>query len=62
MSISAQYDSTQVEDKWYQYWLDNQFFHATPKTGKEAYTIVIPFIFNLCRVVLCRNAHAWSLF
>ncbi|MFK7952277.1 MAG: valine--tRNA ligase [Ekhidna sp.] len=42
MSISAQYDSTQVEDKWYQYWLDQDFFHATPKTGKEAYTIVIP--------------------
>lgn len=42
MSISAQYDSTKVEDKWYQYWLDQDFFHATPKTGKEAYTIVIP--------------------
>jgi valyl-tRNA synthetase len=42
MSISAQYDSTQVEDKWYQYWMDQNFFHATPKTGKEAYTIVIP--------------------
>lgn len=42
MSISAQYDSTKVEDKWYQYWLDKNFFHATPKTGKESYTIVIP--------------------
>ncbi|WP_370086617.1 valine--tRNA ligase [Ekhidna sp.] len=42
MSISAQYDPTKVEDKWYQYWLDQNFFHATPKTGKEAYTIVIP--------------------
>ena len=42
MSISTQYDPTKVEDKWYQYWLDNNFFHATPKTGKEAYTIVIP--------------------
>ncbi len=42
MSISAQYDPTQVEDKWYQYWMDRNFFHATPKTGKEAYTIVIP--------------------
>ncbi|MEO9872681.1 valine--tRNA ligase [Ekhidna sp.] len=42
MSISAQYDPTQVEDKWYQYWMDQNFFHATPKTGKEAYTIVIP--------------------
>ncbi len=42
MSISAQYDPTQVEDKWYEYWMDQNFFHATPKTGKEAYTIVIP--------------------
>lgn len=42
MSISTQYDPTQVEDKWYQYWMDKNFFHATPKTGKEAYTIVIP--------------------
>lgn len=42
MSISTQYDPTQVEDKWYQYWMDKKFFHATPKTGKEAYTIVIP--------------------
>ena len=42
MSISSQYDPTSVEDKWYQYWLDNNYFHATPKTGKDAYTIVIP--------------------
>lgn len=42
MSISAQYDPSQVEDKWYSYWMEKNFFHATPKTGKEAYTIVIP--------------------
>ena len=42
MSISAQYDPTKVEDKWYQYWMDHNFFHATPKDGKESYTIVIP--------------------
>jgi len=42
MSISAQYDPSNVEDKWYQYWMDQNFFHATPKTGKESYTIVIP--------------------
>ncbi len=42
MSISSQYDPKEVEDKWYQYWLDHQFFHATPKPGKEAYTIAIP--------------------
>jgi valyl-tRNA synthetase len=42
MSISSQYDPTSVEDKWYKYWLDHGYFHATPQTGKEAYTIVIP--------------------
>ncbi len=42
MSISSQYDPSTVEDKWYQYWLDNNYFHASPKSGKEAYTIVIP--------------------
>ncbi|MBC6426495.1 MAG: valine--tRNA ligase [Ekhidna sp.] len=42
MSISTQYDPTKVEDKWYQYWMEHHFFHATPQEGKEAYTIVIP--------------------
>ena len=42
MSISAQYDPTNVEDKWYQYWMDHRFFHATPKEGKTSFTIVIP--------------------
>ncbi len=41
-NISSQYDPISVEDKWYQYWLDHKFFHATPKEGKESYTIVIP--------------------
>ena len=42
MSISSQYDPISVEDKWYQYWLDKNYFHAAPQTGKEAYTVVIP--------------------
>ncbi|MEM0939908.1 MAG: valine--tRNA ligase [Bacteroidota bacterium] len=42
MSISAQYDPSKVEDKWYRYWMDYGFFHANPKTEKESYTIVIP--------------------
>jgi len=42
MSVSAQYDPTKVEDKWYQYWIDHHFFHATPKEAKESYTIIIP--------------------
>ncbi|MEM6737255.1 MAG: valine--tRNA ligase [Bacteroidota bacterium] len=42
MSISAQYDPSKVEDKWYRYWMDHGFFHASPETEKESYTIVIP--------------------
>lgn len=42
MQISTQYDPVKVEDKWYEYWLENRYFHATPTEGKTAYTIVIP--------------------
>jgi valyl-tRNA synthetase len=36
------YSPQEVEDKWYQYWESNGFFHATVKKGKSPYTIVIP--------------------
>ena len=39
--LPAKYDASQVEDKWYAYWLDNKFFHSEPN-DKEPYTIVIP--------------------
>jgi valyl-tRNA synthetase len=39
--ISKTYNPTDIEAKWYQYWLDNRFFHSTPD-GREPYTIVIP--------------------
>ena len=42
MSLSTKYNPTEVEDKWYTYWLANGFFHAQPNPAKEAYTIVIP--------------------
>ncbi len=42
MSLSTKYNPTEVEDKWYAYWLANGFFHAQPNPAKEAYTIVIP--------------------
>lgn len=41
MTIPAQFDPKSVEDKWYQYWLDNNYFHSTPDS-REPYTIVIP--------------------
>ncbi|MBC3788015.1 valine--tRNA ligase [Spirosoma utsteinense] len=39
--ISKTYAPQEIEAKWYQYWLDNQFFKSTPDE-REPYTIVIP--------------------
>ncbi|GAB4019316.1 valine--tRNA ligase [Spirosoma koreense] len=39
--ISKTYTPQDIEEKWYQYWLDNQFFKSTPD-DREPYTIVIP--------------------
>lgn len=41
MKIASKYDPLNVEDKWYQYWLDNGFFRSVPD-NREPYTIVIP--------------------
>ena len=41
MEIPAKYNPASVEDKWYSYWLDKNFFHSEPDE-REAYTIVIP--------------------
>jgi len=41
MSNSAKYNAKEVEDKWYQYWMDNKYFQSTPDE-REPYTIVIP--------------------
>ena len=39
--MDAKYNPTDIEAKWYQYWLDHKLFHSTPD-GREAYTVVIP--------------------
>ncbi|MCQ2165502.1 MAG: valine--tRNA ligase [Bacteroidales bacterium] len=41
MELNAKYNPSEVEDKWYSYWLDNKFFHSEPNE-KQPYTIVIP--------------------
>lgn len=41
MNIPAKYNALTVEDKWYQYWMENNYFHSTPDE-REPYTIVIP--------------------
>ncbi|WP_397445593.1 valine--tRNA ligase [Polaribacter sp. R77954] len=41
MAIPSKYDASKVEDKWYDYWMKNNYFHSTPDE-REPYTIVIP--------------------
>ena len=41
MSIPSKYDASAVENKWYEYWMANKYFHSTPDS-REPYTIVIP--------------------
>ena len=41
MNIPSKYDASKVEDKWYEYWMKNNYFHSTPDE-RESYTIVIP--------------------
>ncbi|MDO6738889.1 valine--tRNA ligase [Wenyingzhuangia sp. 2_MG-2023] len=41
MSIPNTYNATAVEEKWYDYWMKNNYFHSTPN-DKTPYTIVIP--------------------
>ena len=41
MTIPSKYDASQVEDKWYEYWLQHDYFHSSPD-DREPYTIVIP--------------------
>ena len=41
MEIASKYNPAEVEDKWYEYWLENRFFHSEPDS-REPYTIVIP--------------------
>ena len=39
--LDSVYSPQAIESKWYQYWLDNKFFHSEPDE-REPYTIVIP--------------------
>lgn len=40
--ISKTYTPQEIEEKWYKYWIDNQFFKSTPDDTREPYTVVIP--------------------
>ena len=41
MEIASKYDPSIVEEKWYQYWMNQNLFHSVPDE-REPYTIVIP--------------------
>ena len=41
MEIPSKYDASQVENKWYNYWMKHNYFHSEPDE-REPYTIVIP--------------------
>ena len=41
MSIPSKFTPKDVEQKWYDYWTANNYFHSTPDS-REPYTIVIP--------------------
>ena len=41
MELASKYNPTDIESKWYKYWLDNGFFKSQPDE-REPYTIVIP--------------------
>ncbi|MCB0496556.1 MAG: valine--tRNA ligase [Cyclobacteriaceae bacterium] len=42
MTLSTKYNPKEVEDKWYQDWMDKGYFKSSPNPDKEPYTIVIP--------------------
>lgn len=41
MEISAKYNPSEIENKWYQFWLENKYFSSKPD-HRIPYTIVIP--------------------
>ena len=40
--IPKAYNPSDVEDKWYKYWIDKKFFHSEVDKSKKPYSIVIP--------------------
>ncbi|MFT5336220.1 MAG: valyl-tRNA synthetase [Luteibaculaceae bacterium] len=41
MEIASKYDPKKSEDKWYSFWMENNFFKSVPDE-REPYTVVIP--------------------
>lgn len=41
MALAAKYNPQEIEDKWYSYWMEHDYFHSEVDE-REPYTIVIP--------------------
>jgi valyl-tRNA synthetase len=41
MNIAKNFNPAEIEEKWYNYWLENKLFHSEPD-NREPYTVVIP--------------------
>ena len=41
MPLSTKFDPSEIEEKWYNYWLEKKLFQSKPNS-KRPYTIVIP--------------------
>lgn len=41
MELSKNFEHSEAEKKWYQHWLDKNYFHSEPD-NREPYTVVIP--------------------
>ena len=41
MELSKNYEPSSVDEKWYQHWINKNYFHSEPDS-REPYTIVIP--------------------
>lgn len=42
MELNKVYQPEEVEERWYQYWLENNYFHAKVDKAKKPFSIVIP--------------------
>ncbi len=42
MQLDRKYNPKQVEEKWYRFWEENNFFHSEIDRNKKPFTIVIP--------------------
>ncbi|MFA5250833.1 MAG: valine--tRNA ligase, partial [Parachlamydiales bacterium] len=40
--LSSAYNPKEIEDKWYRFWQEKNFFKADPGSSKKAFSIVIP--------------------